>query len=478
MYGRVHAPTVRAVCRRNMNFIRAWDCATGARGFHNGTAIAARVRGTYHAAAFQETTLLVSPQFSSSLHICASCARIVFFLRIRRTPIVERHHYKQSIAVPFHYDVWFTRGAWNTDCDLLADVMLRAEDPRPLMAVVFVDSGVSDCHPKLVSYIEDYFLRRRDMLKLAAPPCVVPGGERAKNDLRFVREALELFERAQLCRHTFVLAIGGGAVLDAVGFAAALYHRGLRLIRFPTTVLAQNDVGVGVKNAINFPSGKNTIGTFAPPWAVINDFDFLSTLPIVHWIAGVSEAFKVAMIRDAEFFDFLCENAHRFRRRESKPMERLIIRCAELHLEHIRTSGDPFEFGQARPLDFGHWAAHALEVMTSYEVSHGEAVAIGIALDSLYAVKKQWLSPEVFQRLCRGLHESGFRLWHALLDQRDISGRLSILGGLESFRRHLGGTLHVTYPNGLGQRMDMTDVDVALVEQCIGELRTMERTSC
>lgn len=391
---------------------------------------------------------------------------------------METRHYKQSIAVPFHYDVWFTRGVWNTDCNLLADAVLRAEDPRPLMAVAFVDSGVASCHTELVSNIEKYFACRGGTLKLAASPYVIPGGERAKNDLRFVREALELFERAELCRHAFVLAIGGGAVLDAVGFAAALYHRGLRLIRFPTTVLAQNDVGVGVKNAINFPSGKNTIGTFAPPWAVINDFDFLSTLPDVHWIAGVSEAFKVAMIRDAGFFDFLCENARRFRRRETEPMERLIVRCAELHLEHIRTSGDPFEFGQARPLDFGHWAAHALEVITNYEVSHGEAVAIGLALDSLYAVKKQWLAAEDFQRLSAGLRDSGFRLWHPMLEQRDAAGQLLIAGGLDSFRRHLGGALYVTYPRGIGQRMEVTEVDMPLVERCVGKLREMEQTPC
>lgn len=385
---------------------------------------------------------------------------------------------KQSFAVPFEYEVCFTRHALDVQHALLADLMLRADDPRPLSAVVFVDSGVAEAHPNLVQKIEDYFAVRSGTLKLAAPVKIVPGGEQAKNDLRHVREALLLFEEAQLCRHAFVLAIGGGAVLDTVGFAAALYHRGLRLIRLPTTVLAQNDVGVGVKNAINYPAGKNTIGTFSPPWAVINDFDFLATLPDRHWIAGVSEAFKVAMIRDADFFGFLCQHASALRRREQTPMEHLIVRCAELHLEHIRTSGDPFEFGQARPLDFGHWAAHALEVMSDYTLSHGDAVAIGLALDSLYALKKGWLAQAEFDALCNGLRASGFRLWHSALAGRDEMGRLRLLQGLDAFRKHLGGRLYVTYPMGIGRRHEVSEVDIALVERCTLELEALDRKTC
>lgn len=387
-------------------------------------------------------------------------------------------HYTQSLSVGFEYDVWFARNVWDSRNPLLGQVLCRSDDPAPRSAMVFVDAGVAEAHPNLADHIESYFHRYRNELKLATPPQVVPGGETAKNELQHARKAISLFEEAELCRHAFIIVIGGGAVLDAVGFAAALYHRGLRLVRMPTTVLAQNDVGVGVKNAVNYPAGKNTLGTFWPPWAVINDFSFLTTLPSAHWIGGVAEAFKVAMIRDADFFEFLCKVASRLRQREIEPMERLIIRCAELHLEHIRTGGDPFELGRARPLDFGHWAAHALEVMSNYTVSHGEAVAIGLALDSRYAVQKDWLAERDFCALYRGLKDCGFRLWHPNLRVRDEQGRLALLGGLDAFRRHLGGRLYLTFPRGIGRRFEVSEMDLALIEKCIGDLRELDERPC
>src|SRR5207249_4231810 len=130
---------------------------------------------------------------------------------------------------------------------------------------------------------------------------------------------------------------------------------------------------------------KNFIGTFAPPWAVINDFQLLSSLSERDKRAGYVEAVKVALIRDKDFFEALEQDVDALRNFEPEAMQRLIYRCAELHLEHIATSGDPFEFGSARPLDFGHWAAHKLEQLSDYRIRHGEAVAIGIALDTIYS---------------------------------------------------------------------------------------------
>ena len=110
-------------------------------------------------------------------------------------------------------------------------------------------------------------------------------------------------------RHAYVLAVGGGALLDMVGYAAATAHRGVRLVRVPTTVLSQNDSGIGVKNSVNAFGKKNFLGTFAPPFAVFNDFTFLTTLSDRDWRAGISEAIKVALLKDATFFAFLEEHA-------------------------------------------------------------------------------------------------------------------------------------------------------------------------
>jgi 3-dehydroquinate synthase len=235
--------------------------------------------------------------------------------------------------------------------------------------------------------------------------------------------------------------------------------------------LAQDDAGVGVKNGMDEHGQKNFVGTFAPPWAVINDSRFLTTLSDRDWIGGVAEAFKVAVIRDAAFFDLLCELAPRLVGRDLRAMERVVRRCAELHLDHIRTSGDPFEFGSARPLDFGHWLGHRLETLSGYEIGHGQGAAIGIALDSCYAAQAGHITSDECERILAGLEACGLPTWHDLLDRRDDAGLLEVLVGLEQFREHLGGRLTVTLPDGIGRGVEIHQMDAGVIERCIGDLR-------
>ena len=150
-----------------------------------------------------------------------------------------------------------------------------------------------------------------------------------------------------------------------------------------------------MKNGVNAFGMKNLLGSFAPPFAVLNDADFLRTLQPRDKIAGVAEAVKVALIRDRAFFDWLEASADALRACEGAAMSRMIRRCAELHLDHIATGGDPFEMGSARPLDFGHWAAHKLEQLSRFRLCHGEAVAIGIALDVTIPLLTRFLIDDV-----------------------------------------------------------------------------------
>lgn len=258
--------------------------------------------------------------------------------------------------------------------------------------------------------------------------------------------------------------------MDAVGLAAALVHRGLRQVRVPTTVLGQNDAGVGVKNGVNFLGGKNAIGTFAPPFAVLNDFDFLLTLPDRDWLCGVAEAFKVSIIRDRAFFEELVATADRYPARDFAAMQALVTRCAEIHLEHIRSNGDPFEYGRARPLDFGHWSAHKLELLSGFRISHGEAVATGVLLDSIYAARQSWITEDELAAIRGGLQRSGFRLWFEELHQREADGTRTIFAGLRDFQEHLGGELTVTFPRGIGARHEVHEINLALMERALQEL--------
>jgi 3-dehydroquinate synthase len=377
---------------------------------------------------------------------------------------------EQRVTVNWDFPVTFTHGLFRAENRTLVDTMRRLGEERRHRALVFVDSHVAAARPDLVREIGNYFAVHAAQLELALAPRIVPGGESIKNDLTLVEGFMRLMLEAHMDRQSFIIIIGGGAVMDAVGLAAALVHRGLRQIRVPTTVLGQNDAGVGVKNGVNFMGGKNALGTFAPPFAVLNDFDFLVSLPQRDWLCGVAEAWKVAIIRDRAFFDWLTANAGKFPARDVAAMEELVYRCAEEHLEHIRTNGDPFEYGRARPLDFGHWSAHKLELMSGFRISHGEAVAFGVLLDSSYAREKGWITAEEFAVIDRGLRQSGFPLAHDEAFARNASGELEIFAGLRDFREHLGGELCVTFPQGIGARFETHEIDLPLMQRCLENL--------
>jgi 3-dehydroquinate synthase len=301
------------------------------------------------------------------------------------------------------------------------------------------------------------------------PPLIVTGGEAAKNDIAHALGVLHAINDAGIDRQSFIVVVGGGAVLDMVSFAAAIAHRGIRVVRVPTTVLAQADSAVGVKNSINLFGKKNFVGTFVPPFAVINDLDFLDTLEPRDRIAGVVEAVKVAALKDAAFFDDIVANAARITS-DNAVLQRVIERSAELHLQHICGNGDPFELGSARPLDFGHWAAHKLESMTKHRLRHGEAVAIGIALDVAYSVRKGFLAPAVAQQVIGVLETIGFELWDDALDHREPDGSYTLIAGLREFREHLGGELHITLLRGIGDSFEATEMDEALIVEAIEQL--------
>ena len=263
----------------------------------------------------------------------------------------------QKFSVPYQFPVAFVRGLFNPSNPLLVEAITRGENTKRHRCYFVIDEGLDGT--ALTTAIKEYFDTYQDQLELIADPMFVPGGEIVKKDLAYVERMLSTIHSHGIDRHSYVIAIGGGAVLDAVGLATATAHRGVRHIRIPTTVLSQNDSGVGVKNAVNYRGLKNYVGTFAPPWAVLNDFDFLSSLPKRERVAGMAEAIKVALIRDREFYLWLEENVEDLSTFRPKAEEHMVRRSAELHMNQIANGGDPFESGSARPLDFGHWSAQA-----------------------------------------------------------------------------------------------------------------------
>ncbi|BCL36476.1 3-dehydroquinate synthase [Nostoc sp. MS1] len=383
-------------------------------------------------------------------------------LDIRQKTKFNLQPIQQNFAVSFNYEIHFTTNLFSLKNPTLAQVIGSDGEKKPKKVVAVVDAGLLEFFPDLPQQIATYTNFYAEVLTLASAPLLVPGGEAAKNDPKLLDQIHELVETAGICRHSYILGIGGGAVLDLIGYAAATAHRGVRLIRIPTTVLAQNDSGIGVKNGINAFGKKNFLGTFAPPYAVINDSAFLTTLCDRDWRSGIAEAIKVALIKDPIFFNFIHENTAALVLREMDTMQMVIYRCAQLHLQHIAKAGDPFEKGSSRPLDFGHWAAHKLEQLTNYSLRHGEAVAIGIALDSTYSYLLGWLSHSEWQQILNTLSGLGFKLYVP-----ELTDTSSLFQGLTEFREHLGGELTITLLQHIGKGIEVHEVDLSIYKQAI-----------
>jgi len=364
----------------------------------------------------------------------------------------------QKISVQFEFPIFFTRDVLGADNPTLTNAISRLESTRKHRVLFVVDSGVAAAHSALTEKIRHYIKQHSDVLEMVDAPHIVPGGEVSKNDEFILKQLQEKVLQNKLDRQSFIIAIGGGAVLDMTGYVAATAHRGIRLIRIPTTVLAQNDSGVGVKNGINAFNTKNYFGTFAPPFSVINDADFLSTLSPRDQRSGISEAVKVALLKDRFFFHWLDQHADKLRGFDSESVQYMIRECAIHHLNHIAKSGDPFEMGNSRPLDFGHWAAHKLESLSGHTIRHGEAVAIGIAIDTRYSVEIGKLSPSNGDRIIRLLSDLGFDLWSPLMEIGSENGAPDILNGLAEFQEHIGGDLSIALLQDIGSSFDASAI--------------------
>lgn len=376
---------------------------------------------------------------------------------------------QQKFSVQFTYPVHFTAHLFSLENTVLRDV---AKGGTSKMLFV-IDDGVSNSHPQLLRQIKEY--GKRHSIELCGEPIILHGGEGCKNDPQLVETIVEAVNHYGVDRHSYIVGIGGGAILDLVGYVAAISHRGIRHIRIPTTVLAQNDSGIGVKNGINAFGKKNFLGTFAPPFAVINDHTFLTTLHERDWRSGISEAIKVALIKDASFFSYLKANAAKLVARDMHVMQELIYRCGQMHLDHI-AGGDPFEAGSSRPLDFGHWSAHKLEGLTHYDIRHGEAVAVGMCLDSVYSHLAGMLSKSDLDEIIGLVKSLGFGVYFPELGQEldNPESPDSVLSGLKEFREHLGGKLTIMLLEKIGKGVEVHEMDLGKIRKAIRELEVRQ----
>ncbi|MCA9132786.1 MAG: 3-dehydroquinate synthase [Planctomycetales bacterium] len=359
--------------------------------------------------------------------------------------------YDIDFSVPLVHRLRFTHDCFGADFDSLLE-LLQPSSYGVARVQVWVDEGLAAWDEQLCHRIASRLNNVPEVELVGAVECL-PGGELVKNDPAIVEHLLDAFNRHDLDRRSYVLVVGGGAVLDAVGYAAAIAHRGIRLIRIPTSTLAQADSGVGVKNAVNWFGKKNWKGCFATPWGVVNDERLLEGLSDRDFRCGFSEAVKVALLKDRKFFNFLTASAEAIAARRQPQARQGLRQSVLLHLWHITRGGDPYELQQARPLDFGHWSAHKMEAITNYELRHGEAVAIGVAVDVAYSHLRHGLPLAVTQQTLATLRGLQLPLWDAALGE-DV-----IFDGLEEFRQHLGGNLTITLVEDVGKPIDVHAID-------------------
>lgn len=397
--------------------------------------------------------------------VCSYAGRLPISELFTSDPQMNRPHSDVTVpfSVAFRHCLRFTEDVFGNDESTLLSLLEASEGLTPRVQF-WVDQCVSDANPELKQRINSFCRRNPDCLQLAGNIQFIPGGEAVKNDIHVIERMLKCFNHADLDRRSYVVVIGGGAVLDAVGFAAAIAHRGIRLIRVPTTTLAQGDSGIGVKNSINLFQKKNWVGTFAVPWGVINDHKLTETLSDRDFRCGFSEAIKVSLLKSGDFFNKICQNADAVRNR-TDPAWEIIAESAEWHLKHITEGGDPFEALEARPLDFGHWSAHKLETMTDFELRHGEAVAIGVAVDTVYSSLAHGLPSSDADRVLNCLEHLGLLMDHPCLHRTDV-----LFGGLEEFRQHLGGRLTVTMLEGIAKPVNVHEIEQNLMRQAISQV--------
>ena len=286
-----------------------------------------------------------------------------------------------------------------------------------------------------------------------------PGGESRKR-LSEVESLAEQMVAAGADRSSVVIAMGGGIVNDVAGFLAAIFMRGIPVIQVPTTLLAQVDAAVGGKTGVNLASGKNLLGSFHQPLAVLIDPDVLRTLPEREYRAGLYEVIKCGVIRDAGLFEALDRCAPAVLRQDPETLERIIAAAVRIKAEVV--SADERESGLRRILNFGHTFGHALEAETKYErLLHGEAVAWGMRVAAALAERIGKLAPADSAAI------------HAVLDRYGpippLDGIVAqnLAARLRNDKKTVQGALHFVLPVRIGEADVVSGVDPALALECI-----------
>lgn len=314
-------------------------------------------------------------------------------------------------------------------------------------ATIITDHTVASLHGRrIASALSD----RGALLDIIS----IAPGERSKS-LQTACHLLDQLAKSQLGRRDVLIAVGGGVVIDTVGWVASAYMRGIPYINVPTTLLAQVDAAIGGKVAVDHVEAKNLIGGFYEPQAVVSCVDYLSTLPPRHVRAGLAEAIKAAVIASPELFAYIELHLESILAKDRQSLQRLVHGASAVKCRLVER--DPYEADLRRPLNFGHAIGHAIETATGYgPVLHGEGVSIGMAAEIQMAVRRNLLSPMTAARVLDLL--AAVNLPVTLKDLEHPPGIGRVIAGLAKVRQIRDGNLRFVLPVDLGGVLIADDV--------------------
>ncbi|MCW2859090.1 MAG: aroB [Actinoallomurus sp.] len=283
---------------------------------------------------------------------------------------------------------------------------------------------------------------------------IVDPGEQSKS-LDTAYRLIDWLAQIGLARRDVVVALGGGMIMDTVGWVASAFMRGVPYVNVPTTLLAQVDAGIGGKVAVDHNAAKNLVGAFYQPRAVISCLEFLGTLDTRQARAGLAEALKKAIIASPELFEFIEQHTHELVNCHSSAVGPLVRAASTIKTELV--GRDPYEVDLRRPLNFGHTVGHAIETTTGYgPVLHGEAVAFGMAIAVDISRARGLLDPVLAERIVRLIIELGLPV--RLEQLRSVPRVDDILGALDKIREIRDGSLRFVLPVELGTTLIAEDV--------------------
>ncbi len=295
---------------------------------------------------------------------------------------------------------------------------------------------------------------------------VMPDGERSKTLGELEKLAIKLLKHGA-DRHSVIVALGGGVVGDVGAFLASVFMRGIPVVQIPTTLLAQVDSAIGGKTGVNLKAGKNLLGTFHQPLAVLADPDVLKTLPEREYRSGLFEAMKYGVIRNPAIFELMESNSNALLRRDGTLLERLITECVRVKADVV--SADERESGERRILNFGHTIGHALEAETNYtSLLHGEAVGWGMIAAAMIGASMQITDSRTAQRIYQLV------LAYGPLPKLPVDPR-SVMKRLLSDKKTVGGVPHFVLPTALGKVDVVNNVPARTAIQAIKAIRYLSK---